>query len=279
MARAAPSRQPPTTGRATVARSAAPRPAKRRRAAKVLRPRSIRGVQPWPPGQVYDRMAAFYGDIDHRPRIDPTSELVWTILSQHTSDLNAGRAYEALRRRLPTWGSVLEAPVHDVTDAIRGGGLAQQKAPRIQAVLREVQARRGNFDITFLAGLPLADAKAWLRSLPGVGPKTAGVVLSFSLGMPAMAVDTHIHRVARRLGLIGPKVSADEAHDILETSIAPERVFPFHVYLITHGRRVCSARRPLCGACVLAERCPSRATLATPGDARKPVAALQAKPL
>lgn len=259
--------------------AAARPPVKRKQRSKVLRPRSIRGIQPWPSDEAYDRLAAFYGEQEHRPRIDPTSELVWTILSQHTSDLNAGRAYEELRRRLPTWRRVLDAPIHEVADAIRGGGLAQQKAPRIQAVLHEVQARTGGLDIAFLAGLPLADAKAWLRSLPGVGPKTAGVVLSFALGMPAMAVDTHIHRVARRLGLIGPKVSADEAHDILEGSIAPERVFRFHIYLITHGRRVCSARRPLCGACVLAERCPSRAALATAGDARKPLAALRAKPL
>ena len=162
---------------------------------------------------------------------------------------------------------------------IRHGGLAQQKAPRIQAVLTSVKQRTGDFDISFLAEMPLPEAKAWLQSLPGVGPKTTGVVLSFALGMPAMAVDTHIFRVSHRLALIGPKITADEAHDILERSIAPERVFAFHVYLITHGRRVCKALRPLCNACVLSERCPSHDALAVIGDDRQPAPGLAAKPL
>lgn len=245
----------------------------------MLRPRSVRGLRPWSSDDVFDRLAAFYGDLEHRPRIDPTSELVWTILSQHTSDLNADRAYRELRRRLPTWPDVLAAPTVEVRDAIKQGGLAQQKAPRIQRVLAEIRRKRGDLDITFLKDLPLVEAKAWLRELPGVGPKTAGVVLSFALQMPAMAVDTHIHRVSRRLGLIGPKVTADEAHDVLECSIAPERVFLFHVYLITHGRRVCDARKPLCAKCVLLERCPAGAALATEGDTRLPVAELAMKPL
>ncbi len=152
----------------------------------------------------------------------------------------------------------MDAPTGELEEVIRSGGLARQKAPRIQETLRSVHARTGGYDIDFLATMPLPEAKAWLRELPGVGPKTAGVVLSFAYGRPAMAVDTHIHRVTRRLGLIGPKVTADEAHDVLEPTVAPERVLAFHLGLITHGRQVCHAQRPACATCVLAPRCPSR---------------------
>lgn len=250
-----------------------------RRTKKVLQPRSVRGIKPWSSDEVYERLEASLGHIEHRPRIDATSELVWTILSQHTSDLNAGRAYDSLKERYPTWQEVLDAPTAELAATIRHGGLAQQKAPRIQEVLRSIKERTGDFDISFLVEMPLTEAKAWLTSLPGVGPKTAGVVLSFALGMPAMAVDTHIHRVSRRLALIGPKITADEAHDILERSIAPEKVFFFHVYLITHGRRVCKAQRPLCNACVLAERCPARVLYAQVDDDRQPLPGLASKPL
>ena len=225
---------------------------------KVLRPRSVRGIKPYTSEEVFDLLSAHYGPVEWAPRMDGTSELVWTILSQHTSDLNAGRAFDALVARYPAWQQVVEAPADELAATIKHGGLAQQKAPRIQQVLRTIHEKTGGYDIDFLATMPMRDAKAWLQSLPGVGPKTAGVVLSFAIGMPAMAVDTHIHRVSLRLALIGPKVTADEAHDILERSIVPERVWAFHVYLITHGRQVCKAQRPLCDRCVLAARCPSR---------------------
>ena len=256
----------------------------KRQRGKVLRPRSVRGVRPYSLPEVHDLLAAYYGPFEHRPRLPPADELVWTILSQHTSDLNAGRAYEELKRRLPTWAEVLAAPTGAVADAIRSGGLAEQKAPRIQEVLATVQERTGGFDIAFLAELPLEEAKAWLRSLPGVGPKTAAVVLCFSLGMPAFAVDTHVHRVSGRLGLIGPKVTADEAHDVLEGSIEPGHVFAAHVYVISHGRRICKAQRPLCGMCPLRERCPARPELERKGlvgvaDAEAPRPALAPKPL
>ena len=228
---------------------------------------------------MFDLLAEALGEVEHRPRLDGTSELVWTILSQHTSDLNAGRAYDSLRDRFPTWEEVVDAPTDLVVETIRHGGLAKQKGPRIQTVLTDVKQRTGDYDISFLAEMPLDEAKAWLQTLPGVGPKTTGVVLSFALGMPAMAVDTHIFRVSHRLALIGPKITADEAHDILERSIAPERVFAFHVYLITHGRRVCKALKPLCNACALSERCPARDSLAIVGDVRQPATGLAAKPL
>ena len=207
----------------------APKNAGPRRGGKVLRPRSVRGIRPFTLSETYDLLAEYYGEVEHRPRLPPVDELVWTILSQHTSDLNAGRAFEELKRRMPTWEEVLGAPVASLTDAIRGGGLANQKAPRIRDVLAMVRERTGGFDLAFLGELPLSEAKAWLTSLPGVGPKTAAVVLSFALGMPAFAVDTHIHRVSARLALIGPKVTADEAHDVLEGAIEPERVFAAHV--------------------------------------------------
>ena len=234
-----------------------PRMGRRR---KVLRPRSVRGIKPYTSDEVYDLLAGAYGSLAlARPRhADGTAELIETILSQHTSDTNAERAFAALADRYPAWQQVVDAPVAELEEVIRSGGLARQKAPRIQEALRAVHARTGGYGIDFLAEMELSEAKAWLQELPGVGPKTAGVVLSFAYGRPAMAVDTHIHRVTRRLGLIGPKVTADEAHDVLEPTIAPERVLGFHVGLITHGRQVCHAQRPACGDCVLAPQCPSR---------------------
>ena len=127
----------------------------------------------------------------------------------------------------------------------------------------------GSMDLSFLRELPLSDAKAWLRQLPGVGPKSAGIILSFALGMPAMAIDTHIHRVSKRLALIGPKVSADKAHDILEEAVEPDQVYPFHLAFITHGRQVCKAQRPLCGECVVGEECPSREEMMAPAKPTK----------
>ncbi len=213
--------------------------------------------------EVHRLLAAEQGPATWARRLDGVSELVLTILSQHTSDLNSEKAYGELRRRFDSWEAVLAASPEEVAAAIWMGGLARVKAPRIQEMLRAVLELRGELDISFLMELPLAEAKAWLMGLPGVGPKTAAVVLCFSLGMPAFPVDTHVHRVAKRLGLIGPRVTAEEAHDLLETAISAEQVFGFHVYLITHGRRVCKAQRPLCERCVLAHGCPSRETPGT----------------
>ena len=141
--------------------------------------------------------------------------------------------------------------------AIHVGGLSRIKAPRIQAVLEEVQRRTGGWNLAFLRDFPLPEAKAWLRSLPGVGPKTAACVLLFAVGLPALPVDTHVYRVARRLGLIEQRLSPDEAHDALERLVAPEQVYEFHMLLIQHGRRLCKAPRPLCHACPLNDICPS----------------------
>ena len=236
-----------------------PAPSGRRRPGqKVMRPRSIRGVRPLPPQEAHRLLAQEYGPVTWSPRLDGISELISAVLSQHTSDLNSERAFQELWRRFGSWEAVLAATPDQVANAIRAGGLARIKAPRILEVLHQVRALRGEFDLSFLKELPLAEAKAWLRRLPGVGPKTAAVVLCFSLGMPAFPVDTHVHRVSRRLGLVGPRVTAEEAHGVLEADIASEQVFSFHVYLITHGRRVCKAQRPQCHRCVLAFGCPSR---------------------
>ena len=202
-------------------------------------------------------LEAEQGPVDWEPRFDAVSELVFTILSQHNSDVNALRAYDSLSDAFGSWEQVADADPDDIARIIWNGGLSRIKAPRIKAVLQDIRERRGSLDLDFLGDMPLEDAKQWLRELPGVGPKTAAIVLSFALGMPAMPVDTHIHRVSRRLGLIGPKVTADQAHDILESSVSPEQVFAFHVHLIAHGRQVCRARRPLCDRCVLSKDCPS----------------------
>lgn len=198
---------------------------------------------------------ATYGAKAVVPDGDPLGGLVGTILSQATSDTNSGRAYAALRVAFPSWEGVLVAPEAAVADAIRSGGLANLKARRIQEALGAVLAARGDLDFGFLAALPLDEARAWLTALPGVGPKTAACVLLFNLGRPALPVDTHVHRVARRLGLLGARVSAAAAHDVLQAQLAPAQIYDFHINILLHGRRVCHAQRPRCAACPLTAHC------------------------
>jgi endonuclease-3 len=221
------------------------------RATKPRRPRTLR------PAEIVERLDAAYGTLPWRPHGDPIAELVLTVLSQNTSDTNSGRAFIRLLNDFPDWHALLEANVADIERAIQPGGLAPTKAPRIQAILREVWRRCGSFDLAFLAGMPIDQARAWLRSLPGVGPKTAACVLLFALGRPALPVDTHVHRVAKRLGLVPEKSTAEQAHELLEAILTPEQVYPFHIQLIKHGRRTCTAQRPKCPACPLLDRCPS----------------------
>ena len=203
-------------------------------------------------------MTEEYGPFPEEPRLDPIHELTFTILSQHTSDTNSERAFRSLMQRFGSLEAVVEAEVSDIEEAISGGGLAKIKAPRIKEVLTRIVELNGSLDLSFLREMPLAEAKAWLRQLPGIGPKSAGIILSFSLGMPAMAIDTHIYRVSQRLALIGPKVSADKAHDLLEEAVEPDLVYPFHQAFINHGRMVCKAQRPKCQECVVGHGCPSR---------------------
>ena len=187
--------------------------------------------------------------------IDPLDELINTILSQNTNDANRDKAYRALRANFSTWEAVRDAPASQVIAAIRPAGLANQKGPRIQKVLRRITTERGQLDLNFLRDWPVDDARAWLMSLDGVGPKTAAIVLLFALGKPAFPVDTHIHRVTGRLGLIPPKTSADKAHEILEELVPPEWYHTFHLNVIEHGRQVCKAQRPQCERCSLRKYC------------------------
>ena len=208
-------------------------------------------------GEAFALLESIYGRVEWEPRRDPTSELIYTILSQHTSDINSIRAFENLLGRFGVWEEVENAEVKDIENAIWEGGLARIKSQRIKDILIAIRHKRGDLELSFLGNMELRDAKNWLMSLPGVGPKTAAVVLCFALGMPAMPVDTHIHRVSKRIGLIDQKTTAEQAHDILEISIPPEKIFPFHVYLINHGREVCKALRPRCPGCVMKNKCPS----------------------
>ncbi|MDA1129514.1 MAG: endonuclease III [Chloroflexi bacterium] len=216
--------------------------------------------------QTIKLMEGQYGPFSQEPRLPPMDEMVFTILSQHTSDINSSRAFRRLMERFGTLEEVAKAGVPEIMDAIAPGGLAKIKAPRIKEVLDKVMELNGSLDLSFLQEMPLNEAKAWLRQLPGIGPKSAGIVLSFSLGMPAMAIDTHIYRVSQRLGVIGPKVSVDKAHDILEAKVEPEEVFNFHVAYINHGRQVCRAQRPICAECVVGDLCPSRKKFLTKAE-------------
>jgi endonuclease-3 len=210
-------------------------------------------VAPFP--AVLDRLRAAYGVRPHRV-LAPLDELILTVLSQNTSDINCERAYAAMRERYPRWQDVLGAPPAQLVAVLRPGGLANQKAPRIQAILAELDETPAGLDLGWLAELEPEAAMAFLMALPGVGAKTASCVLLFSLGMPVMPVDTHIHRIALRLGLIGPGVSAEAAHALLTAITPPDRMLEAHLLLIEHGRRTCKARRPRCDGCVLLGLCP-----------------------
>ena len=191
------------------------------------------------------------------PRVDTVSELVLTILSQNTADTNSFRAFTALRERYATWDAALAAPTDELEDVIRPGGLAPTKSKRIQHVLAEVHAATdGTWDLGFLGTWPLLEAREWLTSLPGIGRKTAAIILLFNFGRPQLPVDTHVHRVASRLGMLPAKAPLARAHDLLEEMLEPDEMYPFHVELIRHGRDTCRAPRPICGLCPLTDICP-----------------------
>lgn len=187
----------------------------------------------------------------------PLEELIFTLLSQHTSDLNRDRAWVALRKRFPTWEQAAAARASTIANVIRMGGLADSKAPRIKQVLQEVKRREGGFTLERLRSMSDDEVRDYLVSLPGIGPKTAACVLAFALGKPALPVDTHVHRLAIRLGFAGPKTNAEKTQQIWEALVAPRSRMGMHVRLIAHGRAVCTAQRPACGRCVLADLCPS----------------------
>jgi endonuclease III len=204
---------------------------------------------------VYTRLLEHFGlpDWQHpQPAID---ELVCTILSQNTNDRNRDSAFNALIRRYPTWEAARDAPLAEVIAAIRPAGLANQKGARIQQVLRQISAERGNLDLSFLKNMPFEEAKAWLLQFKGVGPKTTAIVLLFSLGIPAFPVDTHVYRVSGRLGLRPADMTVDEAHPHLASLFEPQTYGPAHLNLIRLGREICQARKPLCAVCPLTALC------------------------
>ena len=206
-------------------------------------------------GEVLRRLQDFYGQPTWRNPIPAVDELVSTILSQNTNDTNRDRAFESLRQRFPTWEAVREAESPAVVAAIRPAGLANQKGPRIQRVMQEITAERGSLDMSFIKDLPLEEARAWLMKFKGVGPKTAAIVLLFSLGRPAFPVDTHIYRVTGRLGLRPEKMTVEEAHTHLENLFPPATYYAAHLNIIRLGREICIARKPACGRCPLQEIC------------------------
>jgi len=204
---------------------------------------------------IHKRLLDTYGIPEWRNPVSPLDELVSTILSQNTNDTNRDRAFKSLKARFPSWEAVRDADEHEVIAAIRTAGLANQKGPRIQNMLREITVQRGELDLDFLEKLSTEEASDWLRSFKGVGPKTAAIVLQFSLGKPAFPVDTHIHRVTGRLGLRPQKMNADRAHSYLAELFPPQSYYAVHLNIIRLGREVCPARRPDCEFCPLNDLC------------------------
>jgi endonuclease-3 len=229
---------------------------------------------------VLDALTESYGPQVWEARLDPTSELILTILTQNTADVNAEKAYEALRLAYPStlepevhkpgigwggdglstapppdWSRVEHAPLPELIDVIRPGGLGPQKAPRIQATLQRIREERGDYSLAFLGDLPALEARDWLTSIDGVGKKTASIVLAFCFGTPLMAVDRHVERVSKRIGLLPAKATADQAHDLFLGILEPEEMYAAHVLLIHHGRVICHAQRPIHDLCPVRDRC------------------------
>lgn len=200
-------------------------------------------------------LARLHGPVGFTPGGDPLGQLVQTILSQNTSDVNSERAYRSLRRAFPTWQAFLDAPNARVAAAIRQGGLANIKAPRIRRALEIIRGREGKLSLARLRRMSSAEGMEYLTTMPGVGCKTAACVLLFSLGRPVMPVDTHVHRVTRRLGWAPAKARPEQVGEILEAVLPARLVLSMHLFLVRHGRRICKAQRPRCEACPLAASC------------------------
>jgi endonuclease III len=257
-------------------------PAKRRKPPDPVRAwaNRMRRYRPGLQRFVIDELAGRYGMPAWEPRLDPTSELILTILTQNTADVNAEKAFENLRRAYPSdreaevhhpglgwggaglstapppdWERVEFAPLDELTDVIRPGGLAPQKAPRLQATLRHIREQRGDYDLSFLGDLPALEGRAWLTAIDGIGKKTASIVLAFCFGMPVMAVDRHVERVSKRIGLIPEKATADQAHDLFLGLLEPDEMYAAHVLLIHHGRAICHAQNPKHEICPVQDRC------------------------
>ena len=205
--------------------------------------------------QIHKTLLEAFGEPIWRNPLPAIDELVSTILSQNTNDVNRDRAFDALRAKFPTWEAVRDAKEKDVIEAIKPAGLANQKGPRIQQVLKEITKERGSLDLSFLKELSVEDARNWLTKFNGVGPKTAAIVLCFSLDMPAFPVDTHVYRVTGRIGLRPEKMTVEQAHPHLESVFPPETYYAAHLNIIRLGREVCNARKPLCPKCPVRKLC------------------------
>ncbi len=205
--------------------------------------------------QIHQRLLDHYGEPVWRNPLPPLDELVSTILSQNTNDTNRDRAFNSLRKRFPTWEQVRDADSDEVIEAIRTAGLANQKGPRIQNALKQITELRGSLELDFLEDFSFQEAYDWLIQFKGVGPKTASIVVLFSLGKPAFPVDTHIYRITGRLGLRPQKMNADKAHEHLASIFPPETYYAAHLNIIRLGREICKARKPQCGICPLQELC------------------------
>jgi endonuclease-3 len=272
--------------RASRGRTGAARPAaKRARARRAADPAKawasyLRRYRPGLQRYVLDALTGTYGEQRWEPRLDPTSELILTILTQNTADVNAEKAFEALRARYPSdrpaevhnpgigwgggglstapppdWSLVEHAPLPELVDVIRPGGLAPQKAPRLQATLRHIREQRGDYSLAFLGEMPALEARDWLTAIDGIGKKTASIVLAFCFGAPVMAVDRHVERVSKRIGLIPARATADQAHDLFLAILEPDEMYAAHVLLIHHGRVICQAQNPKHDLCPVRDRC------------------------
>lgn len=199
------------------------------------------------------RLEEKYGRLPWRAHGEPLDVLIKTILSQNTNDLNRDRAYASLKERFPTYEAILEASEEELAEAIKQGGLHRQKARRIQKILKEIKSEQGTFDLGHLKGLSLKDALKKLLRYEGVGKKTAGIVLLFSLKMPYFPVDTHIGRITKRLGLVR---GSQDPHEAMNELVPDELKYQLHLHLISHGRETCRARRPRCAKCVISDLCP-----------------------
>ena len=198
-----------------------------------------------------------YGKLEWHPDGKPLAGLVRTILSQNTSDTNSRRAFDMLMFTFGSWEAIASAPVEHIAYAIRVGGLSKVKAVRIKEILNQIKREQDCISLDFLNSMNASEAKEYLMRLPGVGEKTANCVLLFSLGKPCLPVDTHVFRVAKRLGLIDARTSIKEAHRLLQQQVPPSGVYQFHIHMIEHGRKICHARNPECGRCILSNDCPS----------------------
>jgi len=207
--------------------------------------------------EVLELLEQEYGSREWQSGKDSVDVLIGTVLSQNTTDVNSGRAFNSLSSTFGSWEAVASAPVECIARTIEIGGLSRIKSARIKQILNRIEEERGCINLDFLSSMGISEAKNYLLDLSGVGLKTANCVLLFALGKPCLPVDTHVFRVARRVGLIDSKISTGKAHDLLQEQVPLSKVYQFHLHMIEHGRQVCLARQPHCVECVLKDTCPS----------------------